>query len=341
MNSAEPPLFSVVIPTRNRSALFAVALQSVRDQRFANFEVIVVDDGSTDEDAARCRDLVAALPDARMITLVARERGHGQSYALNVGAVAARGEYLCFLDDDDEWIDPEHLARSGRAIAAGARRPDLVLANQRAFRNGTPVADNVWIEDLARRLPGKPDAAGAHAVTAAELLTCAGHCHLNTAIVSRAFYLALGGLDEGLRYECERDFYLRALDRAAVIKYLPDVVSRHNIPDPASRSSMSTTLSELEKRLFQLRLLDKAALFSVRPELRHYAMRQRGFVLKHIASEAARGDHWDVAACFARAGLAAKFNLGWLAVTMLYMLRRLRFGDRRGRTERMSDAVFR
>jgi glycosyltransferase involved in cell wall biosynthesis len=330
-NSAERLLFSVIMPTRNRSALFAVALQSVCEQRFPNVEIIVVDDGSSDEHAARCREFVAAVPNARMVTLMARKRGHGQSYALNVGAVEARGEYFCFLDDDDKWIDPEYLARAARVIAAGSQRPDLVLANQRAFRNGAPMAGDIWIEDLARRLAGALDAAGAYAVTPAELLACAGHCHLNTTIVSRVLYLALGGLDEGLRYECERDFYLRAIDRATVIKYLPDFVSRHNIPDPASRSSMSTTLSELEKRLYQLQLLDKAALFSARPELRRYAMRQRAFILKHIAVEAARLGWPDGALCYARAGLAAKFTLGWLAMTVLFTLRRLLFSDRAGR----------
>jgi len=57
----------------------------------------------------------------------------------------------------------------------------------------------------------EPDVAGAFTVSPAELLACPAHCHLNTTIVSRAFYFEIAGLDEGLRYECDRDFYLRAI----------------------------------------------------------------------------------------------------------------------------------
>jgi glycosyltransferase involved in cell wall biosynthesis len=327
MTAPERPIFSVIMPTRNRSSLFAAALQSVLDQRCPNVEIIVVNDGSAPEHEARYRELVAAAPAARMFALVARDNGHGQSYGLNYGAAAACGDYLTFLDDDDYWTDPQHLARAAAAIDAAPARPELVLANQQAFRNGVPVAGAVWVEDLVGRLRGEPDAGGAYVVTPTDLLACAAHCHLNTTIVARDFYLRLGGLDEELRYECDRDFYLRAIDSAGLIKYLPDTVSRHNIPDPAAKSAMSTIQSELSKRLYQLRLLDKAVLFSARPELRHYAKRQRAYIIKHIATEAARLGRLDGAAYYARGGLAAKFTVGWLGMTMLFLLRRLLRGE--------------
>jgi hypothetical protein len=159
-----------------------------------------------------------------------------------------------------------------------------------------------------------------------ELLGCQAHCHLNTTIVSRSFFLDLGGLDEGLRYECDRDFYLRAIDRAGAIKFLPFTVSRHNIPDPAAKASMSTAESELSKRLYQLRVLDKAVLFSIRSELRRYAMRQRAYTLKHIATEAARAGRLECAAYYAREALMTKFTLGWLGMTVLFAMRRRSMG---------------
>lgn len=310
------PLFSVIIPTRNRASLFAVALQSVLDQRFGEFEVIVVNDGSSEEHAPRYRDVLESVSDTvRLLTLVRTERGHGQSYALNFGAAHAYGDYLCFLDDDDQWTDPEHLGRAAEVIAACAERIDLVLANQKAFRNGTPIERVVWLEDLQDRLRDAPDPTGAHTVTPADLLLCQAHCHLNTTIASRAFYLEIGGLDEGLRYECDRDFYLRAIDRARLIKFLPYTVSRHNIPDPVAGASMSTAESEMSKRLYQLRVLDKAVLFTTRPELRRYAMRHRLYVLEHIAAEALRAGRPDCATYYRREALMAKFALGWSGIT--------------------------
>lgn len=323
MPPADRPLFSVIIPTRNRSALFAVALASVLEQRFRDLEVIVVNDGSSAEHEPRYRELVeAASGTARLLTLVRTERGHGPSYALNFGAAQARGEYLCFLDDDDQWTDPEHLGRAAGAIAANASNPDLILADQRAFRNGVPVERVVWIEDLKDRLRGASDAAGAYVVTTAELLRCAAHCHLNTTIASRAFFLGIGGCDEGQRYEPDRDFYLRAIDQAKLIKYLPFVVSRHNIPDPAAQTNVSTAVSELSKRLYQLRTSDKLVLFGTRPEMRRHQMRYRAYILKHIATEAARAGQFDRASYYAREALMTRFTLGWLGATIIYALRR-------------------
>ena len=340
MRAEDRPLFSVIIPTRDRSSSCAVALQSVLDQRFDRFEVIVVNDGSSEENERRYRELPAAASGiARILTLPRTERGHGPGGARNYGAAAAQGAYLAFLDDDDQWTDPAHLERVAREIAASAEPIELVLANQRAFRHGVPVAGATWIEDLDRRLARTPDNTGAYTVTAAELSACSAHCHLNTTIVSRRFFDNIGGLDESLRYEEDRDFYLRAIDRARLIRYFPAVVSRHNIPDPVAKSSASTAETELSKRLYQLRVLDKAALFSTQLELRRYAMRERTYVLKHIATEAAATGRFDCAAYYARQALMARFTFGWLAATAWFELRR-QFADNFARN-RPGTAEFR
>lgn len=302
----QAPLFSIILATRNRAASFAVALQSVLEQSFSELEVIIVDDGSAKEHAARCRELVEeAAPRAKMLTLMRTEHGHGAGYARNRGAEHARGMYLCFLDDDDQWTSPEHLARA--AAVATAAQPELILANQRAFCDGRAVPDVIWIEDLKDRLCRPGDTTGAYSVSASELLECPAHCHLNTTIISRRFYFEVGGFDEALRYEEDRDLYLRAIDLAASIKYLPVVVSRHNIPDSAAQASMSTSLSELAKRLYQLRVFDKATLCSARSEVRRYAMRQRAYVLRHIANAAARAGQSDCARYYRLQALIAHF----------------------------------
>ena len=305
-------LFSVIIATRDRAALFAIALRSVLDQQYRNFEVIVVNDGSAEAHMPGYRDVLEPVADrVRLLTLVHTARGHGASFARNFGAAHASGAYLCFLDDDDEWTDPAHLGRVAAVIAAHDGQAGLILSNQRGFRDGVPVDRVIWIEDLRDRLTGVPDTAGAYTVTAAQLLLCQAHCHLNTTVVSRDFYLALGGLDEGLRYDEDRDFFLRAIDQARTIKYLPNIVSRHNIPDPAAGTSMSTAEPDLSKRLYQLRVMDKAVLFSTRPEVRRYAMRQRLYALGHLAAAAARADRPEAAAYYRREALLAQLAQVW------------------------------
>lgn len=101
-NGGTAPAISVVIPLYNKAAYIARTLDSVAAQTFTDFEVVVVDDGSSDGSA----DIVAAYPDPR-IRLIRQENG-GQSVATNNAIRAARGDLIALLDGDDEWL-PEHL----------------------------------------------------------------------------------------------------------------------------------------------------------------------------------------------------------------------------------------
>jgi glycosyltransferase involved in cell wall biosynthesis len=293
------------------------------DQEYPGLEVIVVEDGSADNEHSRYHSLVEKTSGlAKLISLPRTDCGHGPSYGRNRGSFLATGDYLCFLDDDDEWTDPGHLGRVAEVIADSSKQPQLILANQKAYRNGVPLAGSVWIEDLADRLKEKTNPSGTYTVMAAELLTCSAHCHVNSMVVLRSFFVNLSGFDDSLRYEEDRDFYLRAIDRADTIKYLPFTVARHNVPDSATGASISTRLSELSKRIDQLRVFDKAILLSTRLEVRRYAMRQRAYILKHIATEAAHMGHMEAAAYYARQAWIAKASLRWLIATGLFDGRR-------------------
>jgi len=108
------PRVSVVIPAYNAAATLPETLASVFAQTFADLEVIVVDDGSTDETPA----LLAAYGDR---IRVLRKVNEGRpSTTRNLGAKAARGELVAFLDADDRW-QPEKLARQVALFAANSR----------------------------------------------------------------------------------------------------------------------------------------------------------------------------------------------------------------------------
>jgi hypothetical protein len=89
------PLVSVVLATRNRSRLLERAIASVLAQTYPNWELVVVDDGSTDDTA----DTIASFDDARIRRLAGG--GVGASAARNLGLAATTGEYVTFLDDDN------------------------------------------------------------------------------------------------------------------------------------------------------------------------------------------------------------------------------------------------
>ena len=166
------PRFSVVVPTCNRAAVLPTALGSVLSQTETDFELIVVDDGSTDGTEA----VVRALDDPRIRYL--RQERAGVSSARNAGAVAARGEYLVFLDDDDELL-PVALARF--ADAAAENDWDVVHAGwirvSRDRRDWRTVLPRLTDVDFQRGsfLPG-------------------------TVAIKRALFARVEGYDPGIRY---------------------------------------------------------------------------------------------------------------------------------------------
>jgi glycosyltransferase involved in cell wall biosynthesis len=92
-------LISVIIPTYNRAHLINRAIRSVLNQTYPHFELIVVDDGSTDN----TEEVVKGFQDSRIVYL-RHDTNRGGSAARNTGIKAARGEYIAFQDSDDEWM---------------------------------------------------------------------------------------------------------------------------------------------------------------------------------------------------------------------------------------------
>ncbi|MCW4005058.1 MAG: glycosyltransferase family 2 protein [Candidatus Bathyarchaeota archaeon] len=105
------PLISVVIPTYNRAHVLPRAINSVLSQSYPNFELIVVDDCSTDSTKA----VIDSFDDERL-RYIRHEKNQGAVCARNTGIKAAKGEYIAFQDSDDEWL-PEKLRVQVSAFA--------------------------------------------------------------------------------------------------------------------------------------------------------------------------------------------------------------------------------
>lgn len=104
-----PPYFSVIIPTYNRAHLISDTIRSVLDQSFPDFELIIVDDGSTDE----TKEVIASIDDRRL-NYVWQENGE-RGKARNHGVQKATGSYVFFLDSDD-FIQSTYLVHAFEQI---------------------------------------------------------------------------------------------------------------------------------------------------------------------------------------------------------------------------------
>lgn len=108
------PLVSVILPTYNRAQFLPEAIQSICQQHWANWELIIVDDGSTDETAELLPKLTG---DIGQPVRAIRQENQGAYAARNTGLDHARGKFIAFFDSDDLWL-PHHLLACVEALEA-------------------------------------------------------------------------------------------------------------------------------------------------------------------------------------------------------------------------------
>ena len=114
-DSAGKPDVSVVVPTRDRWTLLDATLTSALAQQGVNFEIIVIDDGSSSQPPP-----MPALTDPR-VRLIRNAGPHGVARARNLGIDQARGQWIAFLDDDDVWAPRNCVSKSTPLRLAGPR----------------------------------------------------------------------------------------------------------------------------------------------------------------------------------------------------------------------------
>lgn len=179
----------MILPTWNRADCLRGAIESVLAQTRGDFELLVVDDGSTDGTAAL---LEALRADGRVRVL--RQEHAGISAAMNLGLRHARGAFIARIDSDDAWL-PELLEAEVGALEA---RPhaDLVYARARIVRRGKATGE-VW-----GHAPRFADSA------LASMLYSDFTCNI-TVIARRECLLRVGGYDESLATSEDFDLWLR------------------------------------------------------------------------------------------------------------------------------------
>ncbi|MDY6906011.1 MAG: glycosyltransferase [Thermodesulfobacteriota bacterium] len=215
MQNNEPeykPLVSVVIPTFNRGHMVADAVASVLAQDYPHLELIVVDDGSTDDTSAvlaPCQDSITLLTQANA----------GVSAARNRGVRHARGEYVAFLDSDDWW------------------QPGKITAQVSFFRSHPQAlvcqTEEIWIRNGRRVNPGKRHKKPAGLIFEPSLELCL--VSPSAVMLKRDFFIEMGGFDESLPACEDYDLWLRISCRHP-IDLIPDpfVVKRGGHGDQLS-----------------------------------------------------------------------------------------------------------
>jgi glycosyltransferase involved in cell wall biosynthesis len=191
------PLVTAVIPTRNRVAMLAQALAGVLGQQDVPFEVVVVDEGSTDGTAAFLARLAAA--DGR-VRVVAHAEPRGLPAARNAGVQVAEGRWVAFCDDDDLWA-PDKLATqldAAERVGAGWVATSAVVVDEALSAVGANRLD-IGGDVSARLRRSNIFPAGASSM-----------------VVDRDLIRSVDGFDESLRSSEDWELWLRLAPRSAV-----------------------------------------------------------------------------------------------------------------------------
>ncbi|MEC5397502.1 glycosyltransferase family 2 protein [Uliginosibacterium sp. H1] len=210
------PSVSVVIPSYNRGHCVRESIDSVLQQSFQDFEIIVVDDASKDDTAQQ----VAAITDPR-VRYIRHETNKGGAAARNTGIQASTAEYIAFLDSDDNWT-PDKLAK--QVAMLDAKGPAYGF-NYTWFIGRNPEGREVWRRN---------DTVDGLAVPELLRHNCVGT--FSSVLARRSALLQVGGLDDKMRSCQDWDLFVRLNAATAVccvpeylVYYLQDGGDKHRI----------------------------------------------------------------------------------------------------------------
>lgn len=230
-------LISCIVPVFNGEKYLAEAIESILKQTYKPFEIIIVDDGSTDG-TARVADRYV-----KQIRYL-KQPNTGPAAARNLGILAAVGEFVAFLDADDFW----HTEKLQRQMVRFHERPELDYC--------VGYVQNFWIPELAveeaqfrnhgidKALPGY--------VT-------------GTLVVRRNFFDAVGLFNEAMTHADDTDWFLRAAERGTAMELLTDVLlyrrlHQTNLSRGAASNSRDEYLHLLKTALNRRRSQNKTAV---------------------------------------------------------------------------------
>jgi glycosyltransferase involved in cell wall biosynthesis len=245
-------LISVVVPTRNRIDWLRRCLNGIKEQDFPDYEVVVVDDGSSEEviDAYK-KMMIEFGPQYHLVRANTDEsRRLGPSVVRNIGIGQSRGEYIAFCDDDDFWCRTDYLSLAASSLnKTGA---DLHFANQQILHGDEVAAESSFKHVEAslqseQCLPELP----VYQVSREQILNFPDYAHLNITLARKSLLENIGGFWEETRYAEDVDLFVRLCDRAEGILFRPDVCSTHNAPVKHNRESASKAVGDVNRRLLE------------------------------------------------------------------------------------------
>ena len=289
MSNTNDPLVSVVIPMFNAEKYIESALDSVFNQTYTHLEVVIVDDGSSDESVEIVNNL-----NSDIVRLIQQENS-GPAAARNRGVKEASGQWIAFLDADDIWeVNKVEAQLASLGNAKWGYCDSLFMGGPNDGRRDSELNAK-------------------HQGMVLQQLTCANFIGTSGVIIERAVFLQSGGFDGALRSIQDWDLWLRIASEYEV-SYCNQALVRYRVHSESTSRSARKTLPNHK------RVIDKA--FAVGgaaaryPHLRAKTLANSYSICSHIAEE--EGDLNFSLQCALQSSLCLKSSLSaWVRFVKL------------------------
>lgn len=323
----EKPFISIVVPTRNRVDWLRRCLDGIVEQDYLHYEVLVIDDGSTDDVIAAYELMMDEFGSRYKLVRANKQQSRrlGPSVIRNIGIEQACGSYIAFCDDDDYWCRSDLLS-----VAANCLKQtdlDLFFSDQKILHDDKVVSVTSFKRVKAtltegQKLPDQP----VYNITKRQMLSFPDYAHLNITIAKKTLLDSVGGFWEETRYAEDVDLFVRLCSSTDSILFRPDICSAHNAPVKHDRESASKIVGDVNRRLLESSVYWHLLAVCRTTEAVDYAALSLASNSKLLTQELVNKQSYKAAASVARMAFGAKPTFKWGLYAMALSIKAALFG---------------
>ncbi|WP_434150764.1 glycosyltransferase family 2 protein [Methylocaldum gracile subsp. desertum] len=311
--NTKKPFFSIIVPTRNRGQELKNCLDGIWQQTYADYEVLVLDDGSSQSVREGHQALLGQYDQRYRWHEInaAGTGGSGPSTVRNIGLSHAQGQYVAFCDDDDCWHGTDHLAVAAEVLKEQGER--VYIAGLQIKNEQNQVIMERHMTQVQRHLENA-EKLGNHEVyrlSLQQILSYPDYAHLDSIILAKDLLDELEGFWEHTRFAEDVDLFVRACERSGSVLYRPEICVTHFAPEKRQGESVSNKMSLRDRRLLEMSVYQRLLLICKAKPALDYVRVSLANTQKMLTEELLAENRKISAGCFARSAFAAFPTLKW------------------------------
>ncbi|MDD5276195.1 MAG: glycosyltransferase [Methylovulum sp.] len=322
------PLVSIIVPTRNRGILLQACLDGIYAQSYKHYEVLLLDDGSCEENRCVVRQLLRNYDSHIQWHEIHAEdtRGSGAAVVRNQGIALAKGKYIAFCDDDDYWCRDDHLQVAVSVMEQ--QQADVYFSGIRIDDTEGKIIFDKMMPNVENGLKPKQKLSedNVYQITAKQILCYPDYAHLDITIVNKTLLDRLDGFWEHTCYAEDIELFVRVCDVANTILFRSDVCAVHNAPAQRQSASVTNRLSLQNKHLLEIMVYRRLLMVCQSKTALDYVSKSLSTLNKVVTEELLSQGNNNAAIYSAHSALAILPSIKWLLYTLWLHVRLLKRG---------------